>query len=296
MASQQDRLTEEQIRQYFFDGCLLLPDFFSPDELSEIQSWTDELEELAEGIPTKDLFAATGIFKSLETAGGQKRVCRVEHFVPFHGGWTQLSKRIGAVVGQLFPDDQPAFLYKEKINFKRPQGRGYAPHYDGPSPAHMGLAKEFITAQVAIDEQTPENGCLLGVIPKNLYPDDLEETLIPPKEGADPEADGRAGAIRGEVAQDLPWQFLPAPAGSLLLFNHWFPHYSEGNKSDKVRRTAYLLFNAASEGDHHEAHSQRVAKAREQFASSPSSVAASQVDLDYQSDLLAIQRALPPSV
>ena len=61
--------------------------------------------------------------------------------------------------------------YKEKIVFKRPGGNGYAPHYDGPSCALPGLATTFITVEIAVDDQTVENGCLRGVWPKHLCPD-----------------------------------------------------------------------------------------------------------------------------
>lgn len=224
------KLSDEQLRQYFFDGCLLISDFLTAEETKQLQEWTDELESIARTMPYAQLLAITGVSKHLEAIeqadGTQKKeICRIEHFVPFHEGWRSLSSRIAALIGQLFDDNLAAKLYKEKINFKRAGGMGYAPHYDGPSPAAMGLAQTFITAQVAVDDQTPENGCIMGVFPRYDYPDDLEGSLIPPKADGDPEADGRAGAIRPEIAAELPWQFLPCPAGSIFLFNHWFPHY-----------------------------------------------------------------------
>jgi hypothetical protein len=130
----------------------------------------------------------------------------------------------------------------------------------------VGLATSFITAQVAIDDQTAENGCILGVIPKHLCPVELATTVISHKAGGDPDLDGRAGAIRPEVASSLPWQYLPCEAGSLFLFNHWFPHYSEGNKSAATRRTAYFLYNAASEGDLHECYARLMCDTRARFA------------------------------
>lgn len=132
----------------------------------------------------------------------------------------------------------------------------------------MKLAEEFITAQVAVDEQTPANGCLLGVFPRHLRPDELQRDAshIAADTTRDPDLDGRAGALRPELAESMPWQYIPAGAGSLLLFDHYFPHYSEGNKSSAVRRTAYLLYNSAEEGDFHEEHARLMANARSRFA------------------------------
>ena len=296
--TKKEELTEEQLRQYFFDGCLLLSDFLSPEELQQLRSYSDELEDyvMSPGFSNPLSILPFQPSRHMEKTDSQDRVlCRIENFVPHHKGLSALSETIGRVVGQIFhhayaesADDpvQPACLFKEKINFKRPGGKGYAPHYDGPSPAVFGLATEFITAQLAIDEQTPENGCILGVFPRNLCPEDRELTQIAAKAGGDPDLDGRAGALQPDVVEKLPWRFIPAPAGSLFLFNHYFPHYSEGNKTDKVRRTAYMLYNSAEEGDFHEEHARLMADARAKFSVSPNQ------PVDWLKDANAIAAAL----
>lgn len=49
-------------------------------------------------------------------------------------------------------------LFKEKINFKLPGGGGFLAHQD--SVAYIGLAKQHISAMVAVDAAVEENGCL----------------------------------------------------------------------------------------------------------------------------------------
>jgi 2-aminoethylphosphonate dioxygenase len=169
------------------------------------------------------------------------------------------------LVGELFDGvGQPAKLYKEKIVYKRPGGNGYAPHYDGPSCALPGLASEFITVEIAIDDQTVENGCLRGVWPQSQCPGSAA-CLVPAVLDGNPDLDGRAGAIDAQTAASLPWQHMPSAAGSITLFNHWFPHCSDQNRSVATRRTAFLLFNSCREGDQHDAHAAHAAAAREAY-------------------------------
>lgn len=80
-----------------------------------------------------------------------------------------------------------------------------------------------------------------------------------------PDLDGRAGAIDDATAATLPWQHMPSTAGSITIFNHWFPHCSEQNRSTETRRTAFLLFNSSREGDQHQAHAAQAAAAREAY-------------------------------
>lgn len=135
--------------------------------------------------------------------------------------------------------------------------------------------------QISIDDQTPLNGCIRGVWPRHQCPDQ-DDGLLPPTAGGDPDLDGRAGGIAADIAAALPWQDVPTTAGSLVLFNHWFPHCSERNDSDAIRRAAFFLFNPASQGDQHAAHLAHVQGARAAWR---------QQALDYEADAAAALRA-----
>lgn len=50
-------------------------------------------------------------------------------------------------------------LFKEKINYKLPGGRGFAPHQDAPAFASFGQ-RYHGTLLVSVNRATPENGCL----------------------------------------------------------------------------------------------------------------------------------------
>lgn len=256
------QLTQDEIRDYFYYGCVLIENgIFSKDEIDSLDVLSNEVASIS---PSTE-GSATHHYERDPTTPNSIRLCRVESFVPQHDGFTEIAnERLAPLVSQLF--GEKAYLFKEKLNFKHANGGGgYAPHYDGPSAAATGLASRFITAQVAIDDQTVENGCLQVIIPRNACPDE-PEMVSSFKEG-DPDGDGRVGAIPIEIAVDLPWQALPCKKGDVLLFHGLFPHRSPPNKSSSQRRTAYFLFNAESDGgDCHEAYILYMKELRRKFA------------------------------
>jgi ectoine hydroxylase-related dioxygenase (phytanoyl-CoA dioxygenase family) len=248
-------LSVEDHAAWEVDGCLLLTGILEDDVITSLDGWTNEVaawEAPPEGVP--GLFTQT--FEL--AAGGERVLCRVENYVPFHPGYRRLAEEVLApLAAQLL--GEAAVLYKEKINLKMPGGRGYAPHYDGPSAASTGLASTFITCQVAIDPTTSENGCLEIIRPRAACP---PEEMTPPVEHGNPEGDGRVGAIPPAALASATWEPIEAPRGSIFLFHGMLPHRSGPNKTDSPRRTAYMLFNPLREGDQHDAYYAAVAAQR----------------------------------
>jgi len=192
----------------------------------------------------------------------RQALCRVENFAGWHGGLECLAKeRLIPLVSELLGEE--GVLFKEKLNIKPPGGKGYAAHYDGPSAAAIGLAKTFITVQVAVDEQTVNNGCMQVVQPRSKWPSD-REMLAPTSD--DPDRGGRVGAIPELLAENLDWEPVECSPGDVLVFHHWMPHRSAFNRSTSSRRTLYLLFNPAREGDFHDAYYKMFAELRKAAA------------------------------
>lgn len=54
-------------------------------------------------------------------------------------------------------------LFKDKINYKGPNGNGFLAHTDAPAYDHIGKINH-ITANICVDEATKENG-YLEVVP-----------------------------------------------------------------------------------------------------------------------------------
>ena len=127
-----------------------------------------------------------------------------------------------------------AVLFKEKINFKLPNGGGFLAHQD--SVAYIGLAQHHISVMIAVDKATEENGCLY-VAPGKWNVKDVPLT-----------AQGTITPEAEEKMNFIPCRMEPAET---LLFSGYLPHRSNANLSSNPRRAMFLTYNKKSEGDHH---------------------------------------------
>ena len=114
-----------------------------------------------------------------------------------------------------------------------PGGDGFKPHQDQQAGWSV-YASLFVTALVAIDEATAENGCL------ELAPGQHKRGLI-----------GREWTPLTE-AEMAGMAFVPYPTkpGDAVLFDSFVPHRSGSNLTDAPRRVLYVTYNRLSEGDH----------------------------------------------
>ncbi len=162
-------------------------------------------------------------------------LCRSENFTPFHAELGHLL-RDGAmleIASALL--DEPAVLYKDKVNYKAPGGAGYSPHQDAPA---YPMIEAHVSAMVAIDDSDEHNGCLEVV-------SGAHHTLL--------DVDER-GCIRPDFVEALQWDPVPLTAGTTLWFHSRTPHRSGANSSNHSRRALYPTYNAASAGDLRDAY------------------------------------------
>ena len=162
-------------------------------------------------------------------------ITRAENLVPNHDGFRRLTAEgpLVELVGALF--DEPAVLYKEKVNFKQPGGAGFAPHQDATA---YKFADDHVTVMLAIDDASLDNGCL------EMAPGEHHDLLA---------TDGD-GCIDPTVAETLDWRPIELEPGQLLAFSSRTPHRSAPNHSDRPRRALFMTFNRRSAGDHRAAY------------------------------------------
>lgn len=189
--------------------------------VATLQRWADELAVLD---------AASGVLHYDEvTAGGRARA-RSEHFVEAHGGLGGFLTvgTVPATAGTLL--GEPAVLYKEKCNYKLAGGAGYSPHQDAPA---YRFVDRHVSAMVAIDDATVDNGCLEVVrgAHDRIWPQDDR------------------GCIAADVVAGMVWESAEVPAGGTLWFHSRTPHRSGPNRSTRDRRALFPTYNAAREGD-----------------------------------------------
>lgn len=227
-----DQLTREQLSFWNENGFLLLSDFLSEQEKRDIVRWTSEIAEWPE-TPGKWMK-----YFEASSEAGKKQLCRVENFVPYHESYADFLQdpRKLKLISELM--GEPAILYKEKINFKLPGGKGFKHHQDAPAFTTFNQ-KYHITMMVALDPSTIQNGC-------------LEVARAYHKRGILPQAPD--GTLAKEVIDSLHWEPVIMQPGDVLFFDSYIPHGSAANHSALPRRALYITYNRASEGDYREAY------------------------------------------
>eukprot|EP01080_Neovahlkampfia_damariscottae_P007333 gene7333-11652_t len=204
--------------------------FFSQQEKENLINWTKEIQNWKE-VKGKYLIYH-------EKHQGKDLLCRIENFIPYH---EELSK---LVLGKLTDAcslllEEKAILYKDKINFKLPNG-SYAPHQDAPAFHHLAKKKQ-LSVMIAVDEATTESGCLEFVPGEN-------KQLFPNIDGVLTEE------IVKQWEKENKWKPVFAKPGDVIFFDSFVPHRSGQNTSSNPRRNYYLTYNVASEGDLREAY------------------------------------------
>ena len=223
-------LTPEQIETFRRDGFVFVPGLYSSEDIAEITDWTEELLGREE-VPGKHMVYYEDDLKQ----ANHKVVQRIEYFTGYHQGFDRLFNqgRMIQAVSELL--DEPAALFKEKINFKMPGGHGFKAHQDVQA-GWNDYADFYITALVSIDPATLENGCLevvAGWHDRGLVGDEFTP-------------------LTDEQIAKMDFKPYPTKPGDAMFFDSFAPHRSGPNMTDEARRILYVTYNKAAQGDHRE--------------------------------------------
>jgi len=219
-------LSQEQVKQFHRDGFLVVRGMYNPEEMIEISRWTNEVANSPEKPGHYMMYFETS------KKDGSRIISRIEDFVSFHEGFSQLitRRRMQQAVTELF--GEPAVLFKDKINFKLPGGDGFKEHQDVQA-GWDDYGKLHITAMIAIDETNAENGSV-EMIP-GMHKKGLLGKMWAPLTDAD--------------TANASYQPVHCQPGDAVFFDSYAPHRSLPNKTDQSRRVLYITFNGASDGD-----------------------------------------------
>lgn len=264
MVVKREELKNREMEEAFGrDGVAIVPSVFDAGMVEQMQAWTLELP----------------LLPHVQVVFEKGHITRCEHFVHLHAGMAAVAGRCADLCGRLFA--QPASLFKEKLNYKPPGGAGFLPHLDHPSLAfYTSDDMDFVTAMVAIDDMTPENGCLRVV--RGDWTRRSAVACVPPE--GDPEVGGRAGAISEAALADLVFTDVACRAGTVVFFNGFVPHRSGPNLTGAGRRAVFFTFNPASQGDHRVRYYQCLADVRDRWRRK----LCAEAELDYSNDLKAL--------
>lgn len=245
------------------NGYLVLKNFYSKEQVQLLQNWADEIHlesTLLLELSQKSGYSVQNLAKSLPQAlivvpesTNPNQVCRAEDMLTcFPELHAFIAGTIAPYIGSLM--GEPYVLFKDKLNFKWPGGGAFPPHQDFPAYDFFG-PRIHITAMIAIDAATIENGCLQVADNwcKTFIDDpaiDLEElamgrSILPYIEGGKTH-----GSIQPQFSDKIKWIPLEASPGDVILITSFVPHYSEPNSSTNARRAMLFTLNRLAEGDH----------------------------------------------
>ncbi len=224
---QRTDLSEARRLAWERDGFLVVRSLFDRNAIARVRRWTEELAAWPE-VPGRHMV----YHEPSLTEPGKRLIQRIENFYPYHSAFRAfiegpaLHGPVETLLGE------PAVLFKDKINFKLPGGDGFKPHQDQQAGwwSYAGL---FITALVAIDASTEENGCL------EIATGRRRRGLV-----------GRAWEpLSPEEMSGMAFSAYPAAPGDAIFFDSFVPHRSGPNRTGAPRRALYITWNRSSDGD-----------------------------------------------
>lgn len=217
-------LTSEQCEFYKENGYLIIEDFLSKPEIDKLLSALDRVvAEKARG-----LAADNGDFNLEKTSGGfhgdvvapglLRKIQSIVDYSPEFAALCESDKLLNTVEDLIGPT---LYYHSSKLMFKPARHGGIKPwHQDY---AYWASTKpEQITCWLALDDATPENGCMQLIPGSHKY--------------------GLVKHVKEELQidlRDVPAEKIkvaPMKAGSLLLFHVLTLHHSGPNRSDRGRR------------------------------------------------------------
>ncbi|MDJ0610619.1 MAG: phytanoyl-CoA dioxygenase family protein [Kiloniellales bacterium] len=219
------RLAAEQVAAFQDDGFLLLPGLFASDEVALVQDLLRHDSSVGEhsvgiidssGAPA-EIFGWSGA--SEDVLGAFVRIARlVEAAEDLLGG-------------------QPVYHWHSKLSMKRPGSAGrWDWHQDFGSWYREGcLRPEMLTAMVAVDRTTPENGCV-QLLRGSHRLGRIDHVPIGPSHGADP-------AVVARALEALETVACVMEPGDVVFFHGNTLHASGGNTSETSRTLLHVSYN-----------------------------------------------------
>ncbi|PWI76912.1 hypothetical protein PCL_04106 [Purpureocillium lilacinum] len=219
-------LSPQQLDFYEANGYLIL----RASEHKLVQR-TSDLKKWAEQVRSWPLEKGKWMPYFEVTASGEKQPMRTEKFVDYHEDWRSLicGDGLASILKQIAGED--TLLFKDKINYKLPNGNGFHAHVDYHAYSHIGQI-HHITANIAIDEANIANGCL-EVVPGS-HVSDIEFS--------------QGGRISSAWEDSHNWVAVPLAPGDILLFGSRLAHRSKRNQTDKSRTSLYATYYMKQDG------------------------------------------------
>tara|TARA_Y100001949_G_scaffold175262_1_gene184672 strand:+ start:406 stop:1194 length:789 start_codon:yes stop_codon:yes gene_type:complete len=235
-------LSKDDLINFEKDGYLIKRNLFSESELLDAEKTIEELSsrKIEDWEIGKEMaYYETNLKNKLRV------LTRVEKTIEYHESISKIanSKKLHGCLNDLLGED--CVLFKDKINYKRPGGTGWAPHQDVQARWDY-FASYFMNALITIDANDIDNGCLY------VAPGHHKRKLI----GKYDEK------LSGNDLNGMNFVPLIAARGDTIFFDGFLPHKSDNNLGTRSRRNIYLTYNRLSEGNK---RNEYISKKRQSF-------------------------------
>ena len=199
-------------------GYVLLQNVLTPAEKMHLLKYTSEIENSSK-------IENNYIHKYELDSNNNSVLCRTEYIINNHAKMKHIltSGKLPNIIENIY--GKSVLLYKEKINYKYPNTGAYKPHQDITAYPN---SNNHITCLISLCNTNILNGCLQF---SNVNKNEILEHK------------------NGIIQNDLKWKNCPMNFGDIVLFNSYIPHKSGINKSKNPRKSLYITYNDAEEGD-----------------------------------------------
>jgi ectoine hydroxylase-related dioxygenase (phytanoyl-CoA dioxygenase family) len=227
-------LSQAQLAQYNSEGFLVIPGFFSNDEIKQVAQCADRLQKEAETLSLAQTgkIMHNGTQFVIDRNNGKLQIHRIVWAGSAEPQLLKLARqpKLLVPVAQILESDQADQLINQ-LHYKLPNdGVKFAWHQDvknrrtfDPNWEDLNHKGSFVQTIIAIDPNTAENGGMYYV-PKSHMRGDLFLDKI-----TDPEELKRVG----ELDKAVPLVLNP---GDIVFMHPYLVHGSEPNESAKPRR------------------------------------------------------------
>ncbi len=231
-------LSAAQRQQYETTGFLVVERLFDAEEIGLLRRSAKEDKQLDDHSFGRD-----------DGEGGTVRLSLWNH--PGEGiyGAFARCKRIVSIAEQLL-EDEPYHYHSKMIMKDARVGGAWAWHQDYGYWYRNGvLTPNLVSAFIAVDAATRENGCL-QVISGSHRCGRIEHQLSGEQAGADPER-------VEEILKRMPHVYVTMEPGDVVFFHSNLLHRSDRNLSDNPRWSMICCYNSRSNDPYKDSHHPR---------------------------------------
>ena len=225
--------TQQMKDSYETNGFLVVDRLFSEPELAGVRQRIDALIADPESRPEGVGVGREGDTKPETKGTGDVRGASfLVRFDPFFQDFARSPALLEHARGLLGPRVK---VFRDQALFKPPRGQAKPLHQD-QSYFLVEPADDLVTAWIALDEATLENGCMTYV------PGSHKHGIFP----ISPDPDRPVHHIPDTGALDLPEAVhCPVPAGSVIFHHGCTLHASADNNTDTWRKALIMHFSTA---------------------------------------------------